>query len=230
MNTMTIEFFHDVICSFCFPMSFKMRRIQRMMPEVSIVHRSYALTRDARDYDLMFGSREAARAEILTHWAHANKIDDLHRFNIEGMKRTSFPFPTSIKALLACKAAFFAGGEAAYWDAFDALQSALFVQSRDIGDERVIEEAIKETGLDLDRWRRFYKDEKTAEAMEKDIALAEAYGIDSVPCLIVNGTHKISGALPVGKLIDALQTLAGTETESQEGGACSLGGGKMECR
>lgn len=43
MSKITIEFFHDVICSFCFPMSYRMRRLQEMMPDVEIVHRSFAL-------------------------------------------------------------------------------------------------------------------------------------------------------------------------------------------
>ncbi|HCW73424.1 MAG TPA: DsbA family protein, partial [Clostridiaceae bacterium] len=37
MNKITIEFFHDVICSFCFPMSYRMRQLQKLMPEIEIV-------------------------------------------------------------------------------------------------------------------------------------------------------------------------------------------------
>lgn len=44
MSKVEIEFFHDVICSFCFPMSYRMRQLQEQMPDLQIVHRSYGAT------------------------------------------------------------------------------------------------------------------------------------------------------------------------------------------
>jgi hypothetical protein len=44
------------------------------------------LAPDENALDAMFGSREKAKDEVLAHWKHANQNDDLHRFNIEGMK------------------------------------------------------------------------------------------------------------------------------------------------
>ena len=92
MNKITIQFFHDVICSFCFPMSYRMRQLQKLMPEVQIVHRSYALVKSTGDFDIMFGSRTAAKDEIMSHWEHADHNDDLHRFNVYGMRQADFPF------------------------------------------------------------------------------------------------------------------------------------------
>ncbi|KAJ73436.1 DSBA oxidoreductase [Enterococcus faecalis AZ19] len=37
---MKIEFFHDVICSFCFPMSDRMHEIQQEFPDIELIHRS----------------------------------------------------------------------------------------------------------------------------------------------------------------------------------------------
>ena len=105
MSKLSIEFFHDVICSFCFPMSYRMRQIEKLMPDIEIIHRSFALVREEYDFDVMFGSREDAKEEILGHWEHANENDDLHRFNINGMRKADCLFPGSMKALLACKAA-----------------------------------------------------------------------------------------------------------------------------
>lgn len=48
MSKITIEFFHDVICSFCFPMSYRMRRLKEIMPDVEIVHRSFALVKEEK--------------------------------------------------------------------------------------------------------------------------------------------------------------------------------------
>lgn len=211
MNKITIEFFHDVICSFCFPMSYRMRQIQRMMPEVQIVHRSYALVKSEDDFDKMFGSRAAAKAEIVSHWEHANHNDDLHRFNIFGMQQTDFPFPTSMKALIACKAAHFTAGETGYWDVFDALQNALFVQNCNIEENDVIEDCVKKSGIDFVVWEKNYNSEETKDAVERDFLLAKQYNIQGVPCLIVDGKQQISGAQSLSEIIQLINSVVGTK-------------------
>ncbi len=223
MNKITIEFFHDVICSFCFPMSYRMRQLQKLMPEVQIVHRSFALVQSERDFDAMFGSRTAAKAEILRHWEHANQNDDLHRFNISGMRQADFPFPSSMKVLTACKAAFFTAGEAGYWDVFDALQKALFVQNRNIEDLGIIHDCIRQSGIDFAEWEQHFNSSETLEAVEQDLLLARQYGIRGVPCLIINGKYPISGAQPLVHVIKAIQNAVETQEETSVAGAsCRL--------
>ncbi len=202
---MTIEFFHDVICSFCFPMSYRMRKIKELMPDVDIVHRSYALVKNESDFDMMFGSRAAAKDEVLGHWAHANQNDDLHRFNIEGMRKANFPFPSSMKVLTACKAAYFTGGNDAYWDVFDALQNALFVKSLNIEDLAIIEQCVKESGVDFEQWQNHFNSNETKAAVESDLQLVKDYGIRGVPCLIIDGKYQISGAQGLDQIVNALQ-------------------------
>ena len=63
-KSIEIEFFHDTICSFCFPMSYRMRQLQEKMPHAQIFHRSFALVKKPEDFDDMFGSREAAMHEV----------------------------------------------------------------------------------------------------------------------------------------------------------------------
>jgi predicted DsbA family dithiol-disulfide isomerase len=113
----------------------------------------------------MFGSREAAKDEILSHWEHANQNDDLHRFNISGMRNADFLFPSSMKGLIACKAAYFAAGDAGYWDVFDALQNALFVQNRNIGNPDVIRDCIREANIDFGEWELHYNKDGTREGI-----------------------------------------------------------------
>lgn len=200
MTTLQIEFFHDVICSFCFPMSYRMRQLKAMMPELNIVHRSFALAKDGKAMEMMFGSREKAKLEVLQHWVHANQNDELHRFNIEGMKKQDFLFPTSTNGLRAAKAAAFTGGEEAYWDVFDALQKALFMNSRNIEDNAVIFDVVKNTVANFEEWKAHYESEALTQAVESDLSLAQAYGIHSVPSLVVEGKYLINGALPLDHL------------------------------
>lgn len=230
MKDVTIEFFHDVICSFCFPMSYRMRQLQKMMPEVQIVHRSYALVKSERDFEAMFGSRAAAKIEILSHWEQANQNDDLHRFNISGMHKAEFPFPASMKALTACKAAYFTAGDAGYWDVFDALQNALFVQNHNIEDLDIINECIRQSGIDFTKWEQYYNSGDTKEAVEKDLLLANQYGINGVPCLILDGKYQINGAQPLTQIIKAVRGVAESKEKiASEGAACRLDNGKINC-
>lgn len=215
MKKVVVEFFHDTICSFCFPMSYRMRQLQEMMPELEIAHRSFALIKSADEFALSFASREASKEEILKHWEHANQNDDLHRFNIIGMRQTDFLFPTSMNALLACKAAFFAAGSEGYWDVFDALQDALFVRSRNIEAQDVIDDCVKQTTVEFSQWEQHYNSDHTKEAVEKDLLLVEQYGIHSVPCLIINGKHRVEGALSLPQIVDAIRSACEIKEESE---------------
>lgn len=207
MNKIKIEFFHDVICSFCYPMSYQMRQIQKEFPEIEIIHKSFALVKEASDFNVMFASREAAKLEILTHWEQANKIDPLHRFNIAGMLKESFPFPTSMKPLQACKAAGYMGGQSAYWEVFDALQKALFTENKDINEDSIILEKVQSTGLDLEEWKTLFHSKEIAEAVEADFKLGDAYGIYVVPTLVINGKEKLQGAIPIEDIRKTLKNL-----------------------
>lgn len=214
-QTLHVEFFHDVICSFCFPMSYRMRQITKAIPNLEITHRSFALVKQESDFDRMFGSRERAKDEIVTHWEQANQNDDLHRFNIDGMKQTDFPFPSSMKPLRAAKAALYVGGEAAYWDVFDALQAALFIQNQNIELDEVIRTAVKTTDVNFDEWQQHFASDETQQAVEADLARADEYGLRGVPALVINRQQVISGALPTEQLRQMLEDLSRQASEQK---------------
>lgn len=236
---MKIEFFHDVICSFCFPLSYRMRQLKEDMPEVEIIHRSFALVKEETDFDGMFGSREAAKAEIMNHWRHANENDDLHRFNISGMEAKDFPFPSSMNGLLATKAADVVGGSEAYWDLFDALQAGLFVENKNIQEITEIEARVEAVGIDLAKWRAAFVAPETLAKVEQDLALVNQYGIRGAPSLVINGKYEINGAQTLATIKTRLAKIAEKERpvletitladETTAGGSCRMVDGKMEC-
>ncbi len=234
-----IEFFHDVICSFCFPMSARMRRVAKKYNNIEINHRSFALGWEAEDFVRNFGSREAVKPEVLSHWAQANKNDDEHRFNIEGMRQTDFNFPISKPGLKAAKAAGLIGGEDLYWDVFDRIQNKLFVENKNIEDLTVLEEAVKETSVPFSDWKAQFQNEETEKAVLADLQLAQAYGVNSVPTLVINQSYAINGASSQEEIenimvriskeegipLNKLQILHADDTA----GSCSIVNGKWEC-
>lgn len=205
MKKITIEFFHDVICSFCFPMSYQMRKIAKKYPDVEIIHRSFALVKEPIDFTAMFGSREEAKKEILHHWAAANRIDELHRFQIEGMEKRDFLFPISMPALYACKAAYFMGGQELYWDVFDALQSAFFEKNQNVEEESIIVESLEAVGIDLEKWNEHYRSQEVKDEVEKDLELALKYQVQVVPTLVIGKTGFISGAESYENIVKAIE-------------------------
>lgn len=204
MHTTKIEFFHDPICSFCFPMSNRMRELKKQLPHVEILHRSFALVKSEKEFEAMFGSHENAKNEILTHWEKANRNDNLNRFNIQGMRNATFLFPTSMPALYACKAARLAATEEAYWDVFDALQKAFFMGSQNIGDFAVIEQIVSTLEIDFEHWKSLVTTDEVKQRVENELQLVNHYGIRTVPSLVVNEKHIISGALQLEELIDRI--------------------------
>ncbi|KAF1297369.1 thioredoxin [Enterococcus sp. JM4C] len=236
---MKIEFFHDVICSFCFPMSYRMHEVKAELPEIEIIHRSFALGWEPADFEAMFGSRKAVKPEVLNHWAHANQNDTLHRFNIEGMRQTDFDFPTSKNALLAAKAALLIGTQETYWEVFDKLQEGLFVRNLNIEDIQVLEELVQEASVDFTEWKQSFKSPENLAAVKNDFALAEAYGLKGVPALIIDGKYLISGAQPKENIVATIRELLEKEKKvtplipvdatDATGGSCNFEDGKWNC-
>ncbi|WP_448668554.1 DsbA family oxidoreductase [Aerococcus viridans] len=226
---MQIEFFHDVVCSFCFPMSKRMRKITGKYNNIDVVHRSFALGWEPDHYIQMFGSREAVKPELLTRWEQANQNDDDHRFNIEGMRETDFNFPTSKNGLKAAQAAGILGGQDAYWDAFDAIQNALFVENKNIEEFEILKTAIATTDIDIDQWVAQYKKAETEEAVLQDFAVSQAYDIQGAPALVINQKYIISGAQATEDIENQLKQIAQEEGHPLAPKLQTLGGTGLAC-
>lgn len=203
-----IEFFHDVICSFCFPMSAHMRQISSLYPQMPIVHRSFALAWEEADFLNSFGSRRLVTSQVLPHWASANRLDPRHRMNLQGMQKTSFDFPLSKPGLLAAKAAGRMGGEESYWDAFDSIQQKLFIENQNIEDEQVLREAIIRIGMDPDLWSEYFHDRTTEQAVLADFDLGRRYGIYSAPTLVINQKYVFSGVQSPASIQNIIQQVS----------------------
>lgn len=67
-------------------------------------------------------------------------------------------------------------------------------------------------------------------SVEKDLLLANQYGINGVPCLILDGKYQINGAQPLTQIIKAVRGVAESKEKiASEGAACRLDNGKINC-
>jgi len=190
-----VEFFHDVLCAWCYCLSPRMRFIAETFPAVEVVHRSFALAPRPNSIEEIFGSRAEGKREIMKHWRAANLNDDEHRINAELMESREFDYPYSMPGLKACKAAELQGGQRAHWDMFDRIQRAHLTECLNIASVEVIERCARDVGLDLDRFRVDFNGQEVERLVEADMRLAEELGIYAVPTLVVDRRYVVQGAV-----------------------------------
>jgi len=191
---MKVEFFHDVLCAWCYAFSPRLRRLVNEFPQLEIIHRCFALAPSPDSIAVMFGSKKAGKAEILKHWKAANENDDEHRICTEEMACKNFDYPFSMPGLIACKAAEFQGGNKAHWDMFDRIQKAHLTETLDISQQDVLLNCAKDVGLEIGKYLSDFNSSKTKIEVRKDIKRAKELGVYAVPSLVFNGESILSGA------------------------------------
>jgi len=181
---MEIEFFHDVLCAWCYALSPRLRRLTEEFPDIKVIHRGFPLAPEPNDIIQMFGSKEKGKRDILQHWKAANMNDDEHRINAELMEQRDFDYPYSTPALLACKAAELQGGQEMHWDYFDK------VQETDIA---------RELSLDVEKFSADLRGEQVKYLLRIDIDRALELGVEATPTLVAND-GMLTGAVPYDSL------------------------------
>ncbi|MDR7428225.1 MAG: DsbA family protein [Armatimonadota bacterium] len=193
-ETVELEFFHDVLCAWCYALSPRVPQLVSEYPEVRVVHRAFALAPSPEAIVVMFGSKEAGKREILSHWRAANRNDDEHRIRADLMATRPFDYPYSMPGLLACKAAERQGGQEAHGAMFDRVQRAHLTECLNIADFEVLRQCAHDVGLNVARWERDYHAPDTRDQVEQDLVRARLYGITGVPTLVADHTYGLTGA------------------------------------
>lgn len=185
---LTIDFFHDVVCCWCFNISSRLRSLAGEL-DLDIRHRTFVLQADRQEMAARWGAPEQARNTILGHWSSCRKVSDRPGLiNIEAMRDAGFDYPHGLPAALACKAAESLGGQSAHWDLFDRIQLAHLAHARNIADTAVLSDIARETGLDGARFARAMADPAIARAVEADRQLGRLLEVRSIPALVVRET------------------------------------------
>lgn len=186
--SLTLDFFHDVVCGWCFNISPRLWRLSKELP-ISVRHHAFVLQDSQERMMEVFGSVEDARTTILGHWEACQRASDSPElFNIAGMRAAGFPYPHGLPGALACKAAERLAGQEAHWDMFDAIQSAHLTEARNVADAGVLSDLAMGLGFDATRFERLSADPGTREAVEEDRRLARRLQVVSVPTIIVRET------------------------------------------
>lgn len=188
---------------------------QEYEAQIELIYKVYPLGPDPDLISRYFGSPEAGKREILTHWAASKRLPGGEPINPELMASRPFPYPYSMPALRGVKAAEFQGGMAAHAQMYDRLQRAHLVEARNVAEALTIYECAEEIGLDMPRFRADYESEASEAAVMADREEAHRLGISATPTVVFNDKWVLSGAVPVEayrRVIDSL--LAGRDPAS----------------
>lgn len=205
-RALTIDFFHDVVCCWCFNMSSRLRALAEEF-ELEIRHRTFVLQASPAEMAARWGSPKDARETILGHWSVCREVSDRPQLiDIEAMRAAPFDYPHGMVAARACKAAEQIGGQAAHWNMFDGIQRAHLTEARNVADPSVLSDVARTGGLDVPGFDRALADPKTARAVESDRQLGRRLQVRSIPALIVRetGMRLVNG--PVDDLRTQLRT------------------------
>ena len=185
---LTVDFFHDVVCGWCYVMSPRLRQVAAELG-VTVRQRSFVLQESPEQMRRVFGSMERAKRVILGHWEACARHDDTPRIDIEGMRGETFDYPSGLAGALACQAAHLLAGEAGHWDLFDAIQRAHLSEHRNVGDTAVLLDIAAALGFDRPEFARVMQGEEARRRVREDRAAAARLGIDSIPTLVA-GPHQ----------------------------------------
>jgi predicted DsbA family dithiol-disulfide isomerase len=188
MASLTIDFFHDVVCCWCFNISSRMRGLAEEF-DLDIRHRTFVLQASRAEMASRWGTPEEARGTILGHWEACRQASDRPElFNIDAMRAAPFDYPHGMTAALGCKAAERVGGQAAHWDMFDHLQRAHLTEARNIADPDTILQEARKLGFGEAEFRAAFDAPATAQAVAADRQQARMLQVHAVPTLIVRET------------------------------------------
>lgn len=185
---LTLDFFHDVVCGWCFNLSPRLRTLTQVF-DLDVRHHTVVLQDSPARMAAVFGSAAAAKATILGHWAAcAAASDEPARFAIDRMHAAPFDYPHGLPAALACQVAQRLGGHDGHWRLFDALQSAHLTEARNIADAAVLVDVAAGAGFDADTFGQGLADARTHRAVAADRALAQRLQVRAVPAVLVRET------------------------------------------
>ena len=83
--------------------------------------------------------------------------------------------------------------------AFDAY----FVDSKDTTDSSVLDDIVKDLGLDMGEYGKCVGDSAIGETIQAEVDLAKEFAITGTPAFIVDCDKKLVGALPREMFLDA---------------------------
>ena len=173
------------MCSWCWALQPQWQRLLEKLPPGLEVRKLLGGLAPDTDEPMPAGMRE----RLLGTWQRIEKTVPGIRFNFDFWtattpRRATYP---ACRAVIAARAQ----GEGCDEAMLKAIQYAYYQQARNPSDNDTLIALAVEIGLNAEAFAQALSAPATQEQLEKEMAQAEALGVDSYPSLVlaVNGSH-----------------------------------------
>lgn len=215
---MQVEIWSDVVCPFCYIGKRQLEAALAQLPgrdRVQVTWRSFQLGPDTKTDPSRNAIQNLAEKKGWTLEFTRQAVADVsNRAQAVGL---AFDYEQTKVANTfdAHRLVHYATSAGKGDDVAEALFRAYFVEGRNVGDHETLVQLAASAGLPADGAREVLRSGRFADEVRHDLHTAAQFGINSVPCFVLDRKFAVSGAQGSDILLQALQQ-AMTETAGSE--------------
>ena len=205
---MQIEIWSDVVCPFCYIGKRQLEAALAQLPgrdRVQVTWRSFQLGPDTKTDPSRNAIQNLAEKKGWTLEFTRQAVSDVsNRAQAVGLtfdyEQTKVANTFDAHRLVHYATSAGVGNEVA-----EALFRAYFVEGRNVGDHETLAQLGAAAGLPEDEVREVLRSGRFADEVRRDLQTAAQFGINSVPCFVLDRKYAVSGAQGSPVLLQALQ-------------------------
>ena len=205
---MQVEIWSDVVCPFCYIGKRQLEAALEQLPDrdrVQVTWRSFQLGPDTRTDPSRNAIQNLADKKGWTLEFTRQAVADVsNRAQAVGL---TFDYEQTKVANTfdAHRLVHYATSAGKGDDVAEALFRAYFVEGRNVGDHDTLAQLAASAGLPEAEAREVLRSGRFADEVRRDLQTAAQFGINSVPCFVLDRKYAVSGAQGSPVLLQALQ-------------------------
>jgi predicted DsbA family dithiol-disulfide isomerase len=205
---MRVEIWSDVICPFCYIGKRKLEAALAAWPQrdrVEVTWKSFQLAPDTRTDPTRNSLQNLAEKKGWTlEYTRQALADVTNRARAAGLA-FNYDQTKVANTFDAHRLAHFAATRGKGDEMEERLFKAYFVEGRNVGDHEVLTALAVEAGLPEADAQTMLRSQQFAADVRRDIDEAARFGINAVPCFVLDRKYAVSGAQDSSVLLQALQ-------------------------
>ena len=208
---MRIDIWSDVVCPWCYIGKRRLEQAIAGRDDVEVVYHSFQLDPSAPSEPGPDGWRPAQEVVAAKYGAAPaqleemfGRVEDLAKAEGLDFRHREAPWAGTFDAHRLLHLALDEGGPEQQGRLKEELLAAYFLHARNPADHEVLAAAAEKVGLDPVRTKQVLTTDEYADAFERDVRQARAYGANGVPFFVVDERYGISGAQPVEVFRDVI--------------------------
>jgi predicted DsbA family dithiol-disulfide isomerase len=205
---MQVEIWSDVVCPFCYIGKRQLEAALEQLPDrdrVQVTWRSFQLGPDTKTDPSRNAIQNLAEKKGWTLEFTRQAVSDVAaRAQAVGL---TFDYEQTKVANTfdAHRLVHYAAGAGKDDGVAEALFRAYFVEGRNVGDHETLVQLAASAGLPADEAREVLRSGRFADEVRRDLHTAAQFGINSVPCFVIDRKYAVSGAQGSSVLLQTLR-------------------------